>query len=362
MSEPTEQSLLLPGQSPDGRYVLAGLVKRTYDVQPGAACTRAEADRKLAPADEHFGDPMNSTVRSETDFVPWKLATDVVFSGSAHAPGGEAVRELRVAFAIGPHRKELVVRGDRFCSHRGRRAPSFSDPEPFTEMELRYERAYGGTDVRSNPELPCIYPRNHLGLGYVIENEARAVDGLPLPNLEDPRDPLTPERLCVGRLEDWTRQPMPQSLGWFYRCWHPRAALAGVLPADRATEKELREVYAQAVPEDQRQAYRDAALPDMDFRYFNGASEGLAVPFLAGTEEVRLTHLSPEGELTFRLPGDRPRIGIDLGSGPIEPEVVLHSVIVRGPERQVDLVWRGAIPYDGPESIPSLPKLELFVA
>jgi hypothetical protein len=76
-------------------------VKRTYDIRPGAACTRAEEDRKLVAGDEHWGDPMNSTVRFESDFVPWKVATDVVFDGRAYAPGGAPVRELRASLAIG---------------------------------------------------------------------------------------------------------------------------------------------------------------------------------------------------------------------------------------------------------------------
>jgi hypothetical protein len=229
-------------------------------------------------------------------------------------------------------------------------------------MELRYERAYGGTDVRSNPELPCIYPRNHLGRGFVLEDVAEAVEGLPLPNLEDPRDPLTPERLCAEHAENWTRQPMPQSFGWFCKYWRPRAELAGVLPADRATEKELREMYAQALPEEQREAYREASLPDIDFRFFNGASEGLALPYLRGDEEIRLSNLVPESELAFRLPGETPAIALELGAGPQEAQVVLHTVQVRGEERQVDLVWRGAVPYSGPDSLPSLRRLELLVA
>ena len=56
-------------------------------------------------------------------------------------------------------------------------------------------------------------------------------------------------------------------------------------------------------------------------------------------------NLSPEGRLTFRLPIDTPRIGLDIGEGVQEPDVVLHTVMIDMDEAQVDLVWRGAVPY-----------------
>ena len=49
----------------------------------------------------------------------------------------------------------------------------------------------------------------------------RAIDKLTLPNLEDPNDLLTPERLVVGRCLDWEKQPVPQNFGWFPMWWQP---------------------------------------------------------------------------------------------------------------------------------------------
>ena len=89
---------------------------------------------------------------------------------------------------------------------------------------------------------------------------------------------------------------------------------------------------------------------------------GLAVPFLGGDESVRLVNLDPQGDTEFQLPGERPRIGLDIGKGMQEPEVVLHTVMIRMEERQVDLVWRGAVPYPGPDWLPEMKKLEVLVA
>jgi hypothetical protein len=355
------KTIVLPGQTPKGEFILGVLVKRTYDIALGRRCTRAEADQNLVPGDVSYGDPLNSSIKLESDFVPFKLATDVVLNGRAYAPGGNPVPALTAALFVGPHAKEVLVIGDRVCCHRGRADPVFTEPKPFKTMELRYERAYGGVDIRSDPKVPYVYPRNPLGRGFVVATTRKAVDNLELPNLEDPGNPVRPARLCTGTYAHWERQPMPQGFSWYSKYWQPRAALAGVLPADRAVEQQLRKAYAQAVPPAQRERYEQARLPDMDFRFFNGASLGLALPFLSGDEEIRAVHLTPEGEIAFQLPGERPRIGLDIGSGVQEPVVVLHTVMIRMEERQVDLVWRAAVAYPGPNWLPEMRKMEVSV-
>lgn len=354
------KSILLPGQNPQGQYVLSALVKRTYDIAPSGYCTRAEEDKKLIPGDVHFGDPMNSSVKFETDFVPFKLATDVVINCKAYAPEGRPVLSLIASVVVGLTRKDIQVVGDRRCYREGN-GVAFTEPEPFEQMEVIYERAYGGVDIYSDPKLPCAYARNHLGRGFVIGNTAKALEKLELPNIEDPADPLTPERLCAGHFMYWERQPMPQGFGWVAKTWQPRASLAGILPADRPIEQELRKIYARAIPPEQQGLYQQTQLPDMDFRFFNGASAGMVFPFLAGDEKMGLINLTPEGRARFQLPGDRPIIGLDIGEGMQEPEVVLQTVMVRMEEWQVDLVWRGAIPYAGPDWLPQVRKMEVFV-
>jgi hypothetical protein len=99
----------------------------------------------------------------------------------------------------------------------------------------------------------------------------------------------------------------------------------------------------------------------MDFRFFNGASEGLVLPYLAGDEIVSTRNLTAEGELDFRLPGDRPRIALDLGAGGTEATVVLQTVMVRLEEHEVDLVWRAAFDYPGPDWLPQMRRMEVLV-
>ena len=235
------EKVVLPGQTPEGEYILSVLIKRTYDIVPDTPCPRAQKDTQLFAGDVPWGDPMNSAIRYESDFIPFKLATDVVFNGKAHAPGGKAAESCLVSLKVGEAGTQVLVIGDRTAQYVKDGIPRFTEPIPFETMELRYERAYGGIDVFANKIVPYPYPRNHLGQGFVVANTEKRVHNLMLPNLEDPQDRLTPERLCLEDYSRWEQQPFPAGLGWFPKTWLPRAQLAGIMPADRETERQLRQ-------------------------------------------------------------------------------------------------------------------------
>lgn len=354
--------IVLPGQTLQGGHILSVLLKRTYNIRAGQICTRADDDELLTPGEVFWETPMNTSVRFESDFAPYKLQTDVVLLARAHAPRGQATQQCTVGLQVAGKVKQIQVTGDRRARFTDKdSAPVFTDPEPFTDMGLRYERAYGGTDVFSDKSTVYPYPRNPLGSGFAVLNTQESVDNLLLPNLEDPNDLLTPERMCIGEYSKWTEQPSPVGYGWIPKTWQPRCLLAGVLPADRETEQQMRAAYAKLVPAEHRQAYVIHGIPDMDFRFFNGASEGLSLPYLSGGELVRTANLSPEGRLDFNLPTDAPRIALDIGSGVQAPEVVLHTVQIRMEERQVDMVWRAAVPYPGRDWLPQMRKMQVFV-
>jgi hypothetical protein len=154
---------------------------------------------------------------------------------------------------------------------------------------------------------------------------------------------------------------MPQGFGWFAKHWRPRSLMAGVLPADKKFEEQMRTLYKTLIPNDQQDLYDQTRLPDMDFRFFNGASIGMALPFLTGDEVIRTRNLSPDGDVSFQLPGDQPLIGLDIGSGFQEPQVLLQTVMIHMDEQEVDLVWRGAIPYEGPDWLPEMRKMEVLI-
>jgi hypothetical protein len=360
---PAEAFEISVGQDDQGQPIFAVLLKRTYDIRANQAAVRAEQDNPLVQTDVYYddGDPRHATVKYESDMVPYKLATDVVVVGKAHSSTGKPATQLDAAVEIGGIRKVIRVIGDRKCIYRKNRLPGFTDPVPFVDMEIRYERAYGGWDRLSDPEVPFVYPRNHMGTGVAITNTPETIEGLVLPNLEDPDDLLTPDRLVLEVPNRWNGQPIPQGLGWFQKVWYPRCSFVGAIPGYVDPDEVLREETMGLVPQNQIALARQFKLPSFDARFNSGASPGLAVPYLKGGEQVKLIRLTPEEQLAFTLPVDPPRIMLNIGQGANEMEPVLHSVCVYPEEMKLDLVWRGAQQYPGMDWLPEMKIMDVEV-
>lgn len=362
--EYAEQFTVVSGKSDTGASIFSVLVKRTYDIVPNQRASRSNRVNPLIKIDEYFdrGDPEWATVKYETDLVPYKVATDLVVIGKAYAPLGKPAAQSDVSVEIVGIKKTIRVSGDRHCVYRANGSPKFTEPIPFTEMELRYERAYGGKDTTSNPDIPFFYPRNTMGTGVVIKNTPVTVDGLNLPNIEAPDDLLTPERVVLGEPERWNEQPLPTGFGWFQRTWYPRCSFVGAMPGYVNIDTPLREEKLGLVPKGQIALSKQFKLPSFDVRFNNGASLGLVFPHFAGTETFRLTNLTPTGLLNFQLPGEMPHVVLDIGLGENELKPVLHSVCVRLEEMQVDLVWRGALEYPGIDWLPEMKRMVAHVS
>jgi hypothetical protein len=350
---------IVQGKDDRGQPVFSVLVKRTYDIHSGERIVRAEEVRPFVQIDEYYddGEPEWTTIKYESDFAPYKLATDVVVIGKAIAPDGKPVPQLDVTVQVAARRKTVRVTGDRHCIYRRNASPAFSEPVPFTEMPIRYDRAYGGRDTLSNPGEPFYYQRNDLGAGVVLRNVKETIEGLELPNIEDPEDLLTPDRLIIGSPDRWSGQPLPDGLGWFQRTWYPRCSFTGAFPAYVDIDTVLREETLGLVPKGQIGLSRKFRLPAFDVRFHSGASRGLVLPFLSGHETLRLTNLTPTGSLVFQLPGEAPSIMLNVGLGENELKPFLHTVCVRLEEMQVDLIWRGSQPYPGLEWLPKMNRM-----
>src|SRR5262249_24214192 len=146
------------------------------------------------------GETDPSSVRFESDLVPFKPCTDVVLVGCAHAPGGRPVTQLVAGLRVGDLRDGAVGIGDRTWETSRLQAPTISPPQPFVSMDLVYERAFGGFDGPAGRHCP----ENHLGTGFIGKNTVERVDGLRLPNLEDPRD----------LIHAWDSRPRPVGFGF----------------------------------------------------------------------------------------------------------------------------------------------------
>jgi hypothetical protein len=359
-----DQFRILPGKDANGESLFSVLVKRTYDIVTGQPCRRADRDLPFVETDQYYdsGDPEWATVQYESDLVPFKQATDVVLIAKAHAPQAKPVTHLDVAVEIENLRKVIRVIGKRECRHRKDKPPLFTDPQPFTQMEIRYEKAYGGWDRKSMPDMPFAYPRNPQGTGMVLKNIPAAVEGLVLPNLEDPNDLMTPERVVLQDPNQWNAAPLPQGLGWFHKSWYPRCSFAGSVPAFTRPGQVLREEGLGLVPADQVALARQFKLPGFDTRFNNGASPGLVRPYLRGGEIIRLTHLVADTEqLSFQVPVEKPAVMMDIGLGQNQIIPQLFTVCIRPEQLQVDLVWGAAHIYPGVDWLPEMKTMHAEV-
>jgi hypothetical protein len=354
---------IVPGRNEAGEHVFSVIVKRSYRFGSNGKTERLERDYPLRLIDEYYddGDPETSTIRHESELAPYKTGTDVVVIGKAYAPDGAPTHQMMVGLRVGAVEKFLVVTGDRHCHYRSGAQPVFSEPEPFVEMELRYERAYGGRDEMSIPAIPFLYPRNPRGAGVVLRNTKQAVEGLALPNIEDATDRLTPERLFIEEPERWHLQPLPQGFGWRDRSWYPRSALIGSYPPFLDPGTATSEERMGLLPNDHVALAKQSRLKPMVARFNNGASLGLTFVDLKGDEPVTLGGMSKEGTVRFSLPGNTPTILVDIGLGEQQPPAKLHTVSIRPDDSEVDLVWRASRVYEGYHWLPQMKRLHAEV-
>jgi hypothetical protein len=192
---------------------------------------------------------------------------------------------------------------------------------------------------------PSYYPRNTIGCGYVLTESRERIDGLLLPQIENPADLLTPERLVVGAPVNWWRQPFPWSCDWFDALWYPRQRFFGALPRGLPDDdRELFEVRAGwAEPGQQKRLQETPAAEELDKRFADAASPGLILPFMRGDEQVQLESVLLGGQsLNLTLPGRAPRISVRFQGRDHEVPARLHRVLVSTLQMGVYLVWHGA--------------------
>lgn len=292
------------------------VVKGTYRLSDGAL---AAEQQPILMADQWAGEPGTSPLLAAHDLALEKSGTDILLIGSAHAPGGQPVREMEVSLQVGPLHKRIRVIGDRvweksFFGHR------ISEPAPFSVMPLSWDRAYGGVDAGADQSAPpACDARNPSGRGVVHSKPATPQAGRPLPNLEDPASPIT-------KAKD---QPAPAGCGPLAPSWQPRAGWAGT--------------YDEAW-----QQNRAPYLPtDFDPRFFQAAPpDQVVVPHLVGGERVAFDGVAPSGRLTGCIPSQAVpvRCGFDDGDVPVPAR--LDTVTVMPDKDQICLVWRGLLAVD----------------
>jgi len=303
---------LMPG--PDGIDSLFTVVKGTFtlDAEPRPA----DEQVPVVLADEYYGEPGETSIRAASDLSLTKPGTDVLLVGHAYAARGRTVSEMDVTLSVGPVYKTVRVIGDRVWQKSGI-GVSMSAPLPFEAMPLTWERAFGGSDtVDSELRAEACNP---VGTGFRAPDGDVELDGLPLPNLEDPRH-------LIG---SWKDNPPPACFAPLCAHWEPRRSYAGTYD-----EKWKRE--------------RAPYLPDdFDTRFFQVAPPDLVMSgHLKGSEPVEVFGASPSGALQFRLPAVALRIAYVLDSDTHLQPANLDTIIIEPDAARFALVWSAVLVCD----------------
>jgi hypothetical protein len=294
-----------------GIETLVVLVKATFRIGP--QWTLADEQVAPLPSDVYWSEPGRSSLKYAADFGLRKPATDIVMVGHACVPEGRDVTQLDVALGVGTVQKAVRVFGDREW-----RDGRISAPKPFKTMPLVYEKAFGGMEVVDG-KIRFAEARNPVGCGYSGGRKAGQMDGVKLPNLENPAQ-------LIGDVSD---KPAPAGFGFVAPNWQPRAGYAGTYDEAWQTRR------APYLPE------------DFDSRFFNCAHPDLVYPgYLEGGEPVQITHMHPNSDLQFEIPAVRLVARVRMHDRVETPPFRMETLLLEPNQMQLGMTWKAALPCD----------------
>ena len=292
----------------DTLYVM---VKASFNFAP--QFTLADEQTPPMEQDVYWTEPGKSSLKYASDMHTGKPATDIVMLGHACAPEKKEATQLDISLTVGKVHKTLRVYGDRQW-----RDDRITNPTPFRTMPIVYEKAFGGVHI-ANGEIVADEPRNPIGRGFAGQRNANEMNGVPLPNLEDPAH-------LIRSPDD---QPAPACFACCPGHWLPRANYAGTY-------------------DDKWKKTRAPYLPtDFDSRFHNMAHPELIYPgYLQGGEMVEITHMHPDGPFKFELPELKLTARVEIGQRVEEPPFNLETLILEPNQRKLSMVWRAALSCD----------------
>ena len=306
------------GLEPSGRELLVVVIKGTFVLPKfGEQVRLADEQLPLIMADTFSGEPGFSAPVQEIDFAPRKHRCDVLLTGHARAPAGKQVARMRAGLRVGPMEKFFDVVGDRVWQ-AGLTGITASEPLPFPEMAVSYDRAFGGADRYSEDESEHdAHLSNPVGRGWHKHLKNAWVDGTPLPNIE-----------AVGEGVSFpTDKRTPVALGPLGRGWPQRARYAGTYD-----DAWLADVFP--------------FLPtDFDERYYQAAPEDQQVPVPKAPMDVVLTGFTADGPRQFMLPHFEAPVNVFPKRGAREDlTATLDTIVFEPDEERFTMSWRVARP------------------
>lgn len=292
----------------DTLYVI---VKASFNI--GRELTLADEQTPPIESDVYWTEPGKSSLKSASDMHTGKPATDIIMLGHACVPEKKEATQLDVKLTVGQVAKTVRVFGDRHWQDG-----KMTKPAPFRTMPMVYEKAYGGVHI-TNDEITGMEVRNPVGRGFAGARKPADMNGLPLPNLEDPQQ----------LIREQSDQPAPACFAPCAPSWQPRVSFAGTY------DENWRKNRAPYLP------------TDYDSRFLNMAHPDLIFPgTLQGREPISISHMHPSGTLTFEVPTVKLITRVKIAGREDSPEPHFETLILEPNLLRFSMVWRAAVPCD----------------
>jgi hypothetical protein len=259
-----------------------------------------------------------------SDSVPRRDSVfEVIVLGAAHGRGRPS---KMVELAVGEHRQQLLVLGDRYWIRHGQ--PAISQPASVDILPLCWDRAFGGSSecwIDKDSAIDLEHPMNKYGRGFDAEKLARdygqafkAPAGFPklaadyrrgLPNLEDPR--------CLIRR--WEDEPRPY-------CW-------ATVPTDIGA-------HMQRVHDHIRTTGKPLSEDEMLRMAYHRAHPDWILPRPKAGAMVTLKGMTKEDAWSFPLPRLRVLADYELGERTGTRELEPHMLVLLAHELRFYIVYR----------------------
>ncbi|NHZ66726.1 DUF2169 family type VI secretion system accessory protein [Massilia genomosp. 1] len=307
-----------------GRDHLVVVIKSTWQIPAPGQRPRPLPPQAIEQADVFVGEPGESAMLYGADMARFKPRCDVLFNAHAYAPDGVPIRELIVAWQVGPLRKGLKVYGRRFWRKR-LGLFSITAPESFLKMPLHFGMAFGGTRtykkgwVKNSQLLTDCQLANPSGIGYFSSRVDGEVAGELAPSLEALDDPITRPN----------GKQVPIAFSAIARHWKPRPSFAGTYD----------------------QQWQNDVFPflpyDFDEQFNQCAPSDQQMPHPTGNEQVVLRNMMPGREnVRFNLPRlDNMKVRILRSDYTVEePTAVADTIYFEPDEGRFSVVWRTNVP------------------
>lgn len=293
------------------------ILRGTFDIIPNAQLRPASVQEPIVLTDEFYQELNTSSIRFESDLAPYKPRSDIIVNANAISPGGKPLQHWLVGVQVGKLQKRLLVTGARYWYHHFVGGWKIGNPEPCTEVPIKYEYAYGGQWRYKEESGVC--EENPVGVGYVNKKYLSKSQPLPAPRVMSPHD----SEMELGE------SYKPEGLSVITKSWLPRRAQAGTYD-----EQWLKE--------------RHPYLPkDFDYAFYNSAHPSLIYDgYLKGDEAIVLQNLHPQhSTLNFYLPNCEVLLFLGYSDGKAGMcKLNLDTLHLEVAANRAYLVWRGQLP------------------